>query len=109
MCFPQVPKDHVDEFKSITKFKVFNTNNLWASLEGIDRLVSYTETAMELDVIVNRKVREGGRREGREGGSETRGREGGRGGRGGREGGRKEGREEGRKGRVRARGRTVTS
>jgi len=45
----------VDEFKSITKFKVFNTNNLWASLRAIDRLVS--QHAMVSDVIVNRKVR----------------------------------------------------
>ncbi|XP_051158502.1 UTP--glucose-1-phosphate uridylyltransferase isoform X3 [Leptopilina boulardi] len=31
----QVPKDHVDEFKSIKKFKYFNTNNLWVKLTGI--------------------------------------------------------------------------
>ena len=30
----QVPKQHVEEFKSVKKFKVFNTNNLWISLEG---------------------------------------------------------------------------
>ena len=44
----------MDEFKSITKFKVFNTNNLWASLSAIDRLV--TEGNMVNDVIVNKKV-----------------------------------------------------
>jgi len=54
----QVPKGHVDEFKSITKFKVFNTNNLWASLRAIDRLVS--QHAMVSDVIVNRKSLDGG-------------------------------------------------
>ena len=46
----------MDEFKSITKFKVFNTNNLWASLSAIDRLV--TEGKMVNDVIVNKKVGE---------------------------------------------------
>ena len=46
----------MDEFKSITKFKVFNTNNLWASLSAIDRLV--TKGSMVNDVIVNKKVRE---------------------------------------------------
>ena len=50
----QVPKAHVDEFKSISKFKVFNTNNLWASLSAIDRLLS--EDAMNMEVIANRKV-----------------------------------------------------
>jgi UDP-glucose pyrophosphorylase len=30
----QVPKEHVDEFKSIKKFKFFNTNNLWVKLDG---------------------------------------------------------------------------
>ena len=49
----------MDEFKSITKFKVFNTNNLWASLEAIQRLVTDKDNPLELDVIVNRKVREG--------------------------------------------------
>ena len=44
----------MDEFKSITKFKVFNTNNLWASLSAIDRLV--TKGSMVNDVIVNKKV-----------------------------------------------------
>lgn len=50
----QVPKAHVDEFKSISKFKVFNTNNLWASLPAIDRLLS--DDAMNMEVITNRKV-----------------------------------------------------
>lgn len=50
----QVPKDHVDEFKSIKKFKVFNTNNLWARLDAIDRLLSSTELSFE--VIVNKKA-----------------------------------------------------
>lgn len=30
----QVPKDHVDDFKSIKKFQFFNTNNLWVKLDG---------------------------------------------------------------------------
>lgn len=50
----QVPKDHVDEFKSISKFKVFNTNNLWASLPAIDKLITGDE--MNMEVITNRKV-----------------------------------------------------
>ncbi len=50
----QVPKDHVDEFKSITKFKVFNTNNLWANLSAIDRLIK--ADSIQTEVIANRKV-----------------------------------------------------
>jgi UTP--glucose-1-phosphate uridylyltransferase len=30
----QVPKDHVEEFKSVKTFKFFNTNNLWINLPG---------------------------------------------------------------------------
>lgn len=30
----QVPKDHVDDFKSVKTFKFFNTNNLWIKLDG---------------------------------------------------------------------------
>lgn len=30
----QVPKEHVDDFKSVKTFKFFNTNNLWAKLDG---------------------------------------------------------------------------
>lgn len=50
----QVPKAHVDEFKSVTKFKIFNTNNLWISLPAIKRLQE--KNAMDLEIIVNPKV-----------------------------------------------------
>ena len=35
----QVPGDHVEDFKSVKKFNVFNTNNLWISLEGRKRQI----------------------------------------------------------------------
>ncbi|XP_078129293.1 UTP--glucose-1-phosphate uridylyltransferase-like isoform X1 [Sander vitreus] len=54
----QVPKAHVDEFKSVTKFKIFNTNNLWISLPAIKRLQE--QNAMELEIIVNPKTLDGG-------------------------------------------------
>lgn len=50
----QVPKAHVDEFKSVTKFKIFNTNNLWISLPAIKRLQQNNQ--MDLEIIVNAKV-----------------------------------------------------
>ena len=31
----QVPEDHMEDFKSVKKFTVFNTNNLWMNLPGI--------------------------------------------------------------------------
>lgn len=49
----QVPRDHVDEFKSVKKFKIFNTNNLWMHLRSIERLVE--NESLELDIIVNPK------------------------------------------------------
>ncbi|KAJ1499398.1 UTP-glucose-1-phosphate uridylyltransferase, partial [Coelomomyces lativittatus] len=54
----QVPMEHVDDFKSIKKFKYFNTNNLWISLRAMDRVVS--EHALNLDVIVNMKTLDSG-------------------------------------------------
>lgn len=52
----QVPKAHVDEFKSVSKFKIFNTNNLWISLAAIKRLQE--QSVMDMEIIVNPKVRE---------------------------------------------------
>jgi UTP--glucose-1-phosphate uridylyltransferase len=31
----QVPSDHVEDFKSIKMFKIFNTNNIWVNLKAI--------------------------------------------------------------------------
>uniref|UniRef100_A0A669BB34 UTP--glucose-1-phosphate uridylyltransferase n=1 Tax=Oreochromis niloticus TaxID=8128 RepID=A0A669BB34_ORENI len=54
----QVPKTHVDEFKSVSKFKIFNTNNLWISLPAIKRLQE--QNAMDMEIIVNPKTLDGG-------------------------------------------------
>jgi len=51
----QVAPANVEEFKSIKKFKIFNTNNLWVNLHALKRLVQ--EGAMNsMDVIVNHKA-----------------------------------------------------
>ncbi|EDK45084.1 UTP-glucose-1-phosphate uridylyltransferase [Lodderomyces elongisporus] len=50
----QVPKEHVEEFKSIKKFKYFNTNNLWINLRAIKRLVE--ANAIEAEIIPNQKT-----------------------------------------------------
>jgi len=51
----QVPKEHVSEFKSIKKFKIFNTNNLWISLKAIKRVVQ-EDSLKTIDIIQNPKV-----------------------------------------------------
>jgi UTP--glucose-1-phosphate uridylyltransferase len=49
----QVPKEHVNEFKSIKKFKYFNTNNIWMSLRAVKRIVENSE--LEMEIIPNDK------------------------------------------------------
>nr|AIE13826.1 UDP-glucose pyrophosphorylase [Eucheuma denticulatum] len=49
----QVPAKYIEEFKSVSKFKVFNTNNIWVSLRAIKRVMQ--EGTMKLDIIVNNK------------------------------------------------------
>ncbi|KAM0707097.1 hypothetical protein Q7P35_006428 [Cladosporium inversicolor] len=44
----QVPKQHVNEFKSIKKFKYFNTNNIWMNLRAVKRIVENNELSMEI-------------------------------------------------------------
>lgn len=52
----QVPSSKVDEFKSIKKFKIFNTNNLWVNLNAIKRVLQEVEIEKQIDIIVNQKV-----------------------------------------------------
>ncbi|KAJ8444172.1 hypothetical protein Cgig2_030992 [Carnegiea gigantea] len=49
----QVPDEHVNEFKSIEKFKIFNTNNLWVNLKAIKTLVE--ADALTMEIIPNPK------------------------------------------------------
>ncbi|XP_071914485.1 UTP--glucose-1-phosphate uridylyltransferase-like isoform X3 [Coffea arabica] len=50
----QVPDEHVNEFKLIEKFKIFNPNNLWVNLKAIKRLVQ--KSALKMEIIPNPKV-----------------------------------------------------
>jgi len=50
----QVPKEHVDEFKSVSKFKIFNTNNLWMRLDAVDRLCKNGKIE-DMEIIINEK------------------------------------------------------
>eukprot|EP00245_Coleochaete_scutata_P013499 TRINITY_DN550_c0_g1_i1.p1 TRINITY_DN550_c0_g1~~TRINITY_DN550_c0_g1_i1.p1 ORF type:complete len:476 (+),score=140.20 TRINITY_DN550_c0_g1_i1:170-1597(+) len=53
----QVPDAHVPEFKTIEKFKIFNTNNMWANLNAIQRLVE--ADALQMEIIPNPKEVDG--------------------------------------------------
>ncbi|KAK7305639.1 hypothetical protein VNO77_43546 [Canavalia gladiata] len=53
----QVPDEHVSEFKSIEKFKIFNTNNLWVNLKAVKRLVE--ADALKMEIIPNPKEVDG--------------------------------------------------
>ncbi|KAF5380542.1 hypothetical protein D9615_004532 [Tricholomella constricta] len=55
----QVSSEHSEEFKSVRKFKIFNTNNLWINLKALKKVMD--NGSMELDIIVNPKVTEDGR------------------------------------------------
>ncbi|KAF0769419.1 UTP--glucose-1-phosphate uridylyltransferase isoform X2 [Aphis craccivora] len=50
----QVPKENLEEFKSVKKFKFFNTNNLWIKLNAIEKVLN--EGSMNLEIIVNNKT-----------------------------------------------------
>ncbi|CAG8676724.1 15636_t:CDS:2, partial [Cetraspora pellucida] len=54
----QVPAEHIEDFKSIKKFRIFNTNNLWIDLKAIKRVTE--EKELNLEVIVNNKTLESG-------------------------------------------------
>ncbi|GAA6054870.1 hypothetical protein JCM3770_004261 [Rhodotorula araucariae] len=54
----QVPSDHVEDFKSVRKFKIFNTNNLWVNLRAIKRIME--NDGMDLEIIVNHKQSDSG-------------------------------------------------
>lgn len=56
----QVPTEHVDDFKSVKTFKFFNTNNIWANLNAIDRVLN--QRAMNMEIIINNKTLENGLR-----------------------------------------------
>ncbi|WFC98946.1 UTP--glucose-1-phosphate uridylyltransferase [Malassezia yamatoensis] len=54
----QVPSEHVEDFKSIKKFQIFNTNNLWLNLKAIKRVLENDE--LDLEIITNGKSLDNG-------------------------------------------------
>ncbi|KAH0787914.1 UTP--glucose-1-phosphate uridylyltransferase family protein [Histomonas meleagridis] len=53
----QVPPGHMDDFVDIKKFDIFNSNNMWVSLEKLKE--SLDNDTLVLDVIKNHKVYNG--------------------------------------------------
>ena len=49
----QVPQDRLEEFKSVKKFKIFNTNNVWINL--IELRKKLRSNTLKLDVMINHK------------------------------------------------------
>jgi UTP--glucose-1-phosphate uridylyltransferase len=52
--FAQVPFEYREEFKSVKKFKIFNTNNIWLNLIKLKQKLN--EGSLNLDLIVNKKT-----------------------------------------------------
>jgi len=50
----QVPDNYIDEFKSIKKFKIFNTNNIWMNISSIIHLIESNEMKIN-EIIPNKK------------------------------------------------------
>ncbi|TFY83006.1 hypothetical protein EWM64_g1009 [Hericium alpestre] len=54
----QVPSEHMEDFKSVRKFKIFNTNNIWLNLKALKRVME--QETMDLEIIVNPKQTDDG-------------------------------------------------
>lgn len=50
----QCPPSKIDEFKSIKKFKIFNTNNLWINLNALKNFID-NDDMNKMDIIINPK------------------------------------------------------
>ncbi len=50
----QVPREYQETFKSVKKFKIFNTNNIWIDLRELKKKLE--DDTLHLDVIVNQKT-----------------------------------------------------
>ena len=53
-----MPKENVEDFKSVKTFKFFNTNNLWVKLPSIKRIVE--NGTLDMEVIANPKTLDNG-------------------------------------------------
>jgi len=52
----QCPPAETDDFQDITKYRLFNTNNLWLNLEALRAMLDECNGLPQLPLIVNRKT-----------------------------------------------------
>ncbi len=52
----QCPPDETEDFQDITKYRLFNTNNLWLNLEALRAMLDACNGLPQLPLIVNRKT-----------------------------------------------------
>jgi len=52
----QCPLDETDDFQDITKYRLFNTNNLWINLQALRDMLDACKGLPQLPLIVNRKT-----------------------------------------------------
>jgi UTP--glucose-1-phosphate uridylyltransferase len=52
----QCPPDETDDFQDVSRYRYFNTNNVWLHLPSLDELMSHTDGVVPLATIVNRKT-----------------------------------------------------
>jgi len=51
----QCPEDEKDEFQDITRYRFFNTNNIWVDLTALHDVIKNTGAVPVLSLMVNRK------------------------------------------------------
>ncbi len=51
----QCPEEEIEEFQDITKYRFFNTNNIWISLLSLGEKFRKTSNLLKLPIIVNPK------------------------------------------------------
>jgi UTP--glucose-1-phosphate uridylyltransferase len=56
----ECPKNKIEEFQSINKFKYFNTNNIWIKVKAINELME-KDYLKDVDLIINEKKLKDGR------------------------------------------------
>jgi UTP--glucose-1-phosphate uridylyltransferase len=52
----QCPPDEIDEFQDVTRYRFFNTNNVWLHLPSLAELMMRCDGVLPLATIVNRKA-----------------------------------------------------
>ena len=52
----QTPPDEEESFRDYTRWRYYNTNNLWVDLEALGQILAANDDVLDLPLIVNRKT-----------------------------------------------------